>query len=154
MRPATAFGVGLPATRLLLRGARLRAPLGLGTGIRLGNIFNQPFDEIFFSERNRAYVETMDVEANNDVCRSCEVRFLCGGGCKANTLHSIGDHRGVDLYCGYLRTTITDELFRSCGVEVESEQVPTGSNETIFLGMPDVGGAGDNFSKTTMPTSV
>jgi radical SAM protein with 4Fe4S-binding SPASM domain len=108
---------------------------------RLGNIFDQPFEEIFFSDRNRDYVDTMDVEANNDICRSCEVRFLCGGGCKANTLHSTGDFRGVDRYCSYLKASIFDELFRSCGIEVDPP-VDIVQNElqddqrATFLGMP------------------
>lgn len=105
---------------------------------KLGNIFLQDFDEIFFGKRNRSYVESMDVEANNDICRSCEVRFLCGGGCKANTLHSTGDYQGVDSYCGYLKTTIIDDLFRSCGVEVASEARPPSIGSPAFLGMPVV----------------
>ncbi|MBM9503135.1 radical SAM/SPASM domain-containing protein [Actinacidiphila acididurans] len=122
---------------------------------RLGNIFEQSFDEIFFGERNRAYVDSMDVEANNDVCRSCEVRFLCGGGCKANTLHSMGDYRGVDRYCSYLRTTITDELFHSCGVAVEKVPAAAAAVQAdggkAFLGIPSVpkGGAGPGAARLT-----
>ncbi|MEV5828001.1 radical SAM protein [Spirillospora sp. NPDC052242] len=125
---------------------------------KLGNIFTQPFGEIFFGEQNRSYVKTMDVEANNDICRSCEVRFLCGGGCKANTLHSIGDYRGVDRYCGYIKTTITDDLFRSCGVAVEpvdgmEVETLTGRPESTFLGMPSMAskstGTGGGIEMTT-----
>lgn len=121
---------------------------------RLGNIFDQPFDEIFFGKKNRAYVETMDVEANNDICRACEVRFMCGGGCKANTLHSVGDYRGVDLYCGYLKTTIVDELFRSCGVEVESKGDPRASSGSTFLGMPEVIRGADVVGNSALSTSI
>jgi radical SAM protein with 4Fe4S-binding SPASM domain len=59
---------------------------------KLGNIFTDTFDDIFDGKRNREYVASMDVEANNSICAACEVRFLCGGGCKANALHSSGDH--------------------------------------------------------------
>jgi radical SAM protein with 4Fe4S-binding SPASM domain len=105
---------------------------------RLGNIFQESFDEIFDGARNREYVASMDVEANNSICAACEVRFLCGGGCKANALHSSGDHRGVDRYCGYLKTTIVDDLFRSCGVEVEprggDDAPPTSVRMPVMLG--------------------
>jgi radical SAM protein with 4Fe4S-binding SPASM domain len=80
-----------------------------------GNIFHTPFEEIFYGSAIREYVESMDVLNNNPICRECEVRFLCGGGCKANALHATGDYRGVDLYCGFLKNTILDNLFTSAG---------------------------------------
>ena len=89
---------------------------------KLGNIFEETFDAIFDGPRNREYVASMDVEANNSVCAQCAIRFLCGGGCKANALHSSGDHHGVDRYCGYLKSTIGDDLFQSCGVETENTE--------------------------------
>lgn len=76
-----------------------------------GNIFRDPFEEIFFGERNRAFAQSMDVEQNNPVCKECELRFLCGGGCHANTLHATGDHHGVDTFCSYQRKIIYDSLF-------------------------------------------
>jgi radical SAM protein with 4Fe4S-binding SPASM domain len=81
---------------------------------RCGNIFSDSFDEIFFSRRMKKYVQYMDVERNNGICRECGIRFLCSGGCKANALHASGDYRGVDLYCSYLEETILEALFRQC----------------------------------------
>jgi radical SAM protein with 4Fe4S-binding SPASM domain len=80
---------------------------------RFGNIFHTPFEELFFGTAIQDYVQSMDVLHNNSICRECEVRFLCGGGCKANALHSTGDYRGIDLYCGFLKETIVDNLFLS-----------------------------------------
>jgi radical SAM protein with 4Fe4S-binding SPASM domain len=79
---------------------------------RFGNIFHDPFEKIFFGDGVKEYVRSMDVEDNNPTCRTCEVRFLCGGGCHANTLHATGDHHGVDTFCSYLKKTIYDRLFR------------------------------------------
>lgn len=76
-----------------------------------GNIFHDPFEEIFFGEKIKGYVQSMDVEHNNPECSKCEVRFLCGGGCHANNLHATGSHRGTDIYCSYLKRLIYDELF-------------------------------------------
>jgi radical SAM protein with 4Fe4S-binding SPASM domain len=81
----------------------------------LGNIFEDPFEEIFFGERNRRFVRSMDVEVNNPKCRRCAVRFFCGGGCHANTLYAIGDHRGEDSYCAYIEKKTYDELFYLIG---------------------------------------
>jgi sulfatase maturation enzyme AslB (radical SAM superfamily) len=55
----------------------------------------------------------MDVEHNNPTCRQCEVRFLCGGGCHANTLYSIGSHRGPDSFCSFIKSSIYDSLFKT-----------------------------------------
>ena len=84
---------------------------------KFGNIFTDSFKDIFFGSKIKQYVESMDVEANNSICSTCEVRFLCGGGCKANALHATGDHHGVDLYCSYLKESIVDQLFNSCGID-------------------------------------
>jgi radical SAM protein with 4Fe4S-binding SPASM domain len=78
---------------------------------RFGNVFHDRFEDIFFGKAIRAYVAGMDVTRNNPVCAGCEVRYLCGGGCKANTLAVSGDWHGVDMWCGYLKTTILDNLF-------------------------------------------
>ena len=90
---------------------------------KFGNIFSDSFEEIFWGSKIKQYVKSMDVEENNSICRSCEVRFLCAGGCKANALHSTGDHHGVDLYCSYLKESIIDQLFDSCKVDYSSSVV-------------------------------
>ena len=79
----------------------------------LGNIFHDAFEDIFYGQKIRAYVESMDVDSNNSICASCEMRYLCSGGCKANTLHATGDHRGVDLYCSFIKNSILENLFES-----------------------------------------
>jgi|GEM_PF-5189524 len=81
----------------------------------LGNLFEDSFEEIFFGERIRRFVRSMDVEVNNPKCRECAVRYYCGGGCHANTLYAIGDHRGEDSYCSYIENKIYDELFYLIG---------------------------------------
>jgi hypothetical protein len=55
----------------------------------------------------------MDVRNNNPVCASCELRFLCAGGCKANNLHAAGNYRAPDLYCSYIKNSIIDNIFFS-----------------------------------------
>lgn len=85
-----------------------------------GNIFRDSFQDIFFGETARAFARSMDVEENNPVCRECELRFLCGGGCHANTLHATGDHHGVDTFCSYQKKIVYDALFASSNPRAEA----------------------------------
>ena len=78
-----------------------------------GNIFHDSLDEIFFGDKVREYVRYMDVRNNNPECASCEMRFLCAGGCKANSLHATGTYRAPDLYCSYIKNSIIDNIFDS-----------------------------------------
>jgi radical SAM protein with 4Fe4S-binding SPASM domain len=86
------------------------------SAFHLGNIFHDTFEDIFYGPRLREYVREMDIDHNNSVCRQCEVRYLCGGGCKANALHATGDFHGTDLYCSSIKAGVIDHLFESAGV--------------------------------------
>jgi radical SAM protein with 4Fe4S-binding SPASM domain len=97
---------------------------------RLGNIFHDPFEEIFFGEKVKSYVRSMDVEHNNPTCKACEVRFLCSGGCHGNALYAIGDYRAPDSCCDYLKSTILDNLFRQT-VPRESGGIQTGVQASL-----------------------
>jgi len=101
-----------------------------------GNVFHDRFEDIFYGDRIRSYVSGMDVTRNNSVCATCEVRYLCGGGCKANTLATSGDWHGVDMWCGYLKTVIVDKLFgQSASTSVPPELLHmTGSQVASDVG--------------------
>lgn len=100
---------------------------------RLGNIFHDAFEDIFYGEKLREYVHLMDVSHNNSICSACEMRYLCGGGCKANTLHSTGDFRGVDLYCGFIKRSIVDSLFNA--VEDPGLSAATGPESEVLTSL-------------------
>ena len=38
------------------------------------------------------------------VCRECEIRYLCGGGCRARAFFATGDIRARDPYCTLMKT--------------------------------------------------
>lgn len=80
---------------------------------KMGNIFVEDFKEIVFGDAAYAFGKSMDVENNNERCAGCDFRYLCGGGCKANPLHSIGRYNASDTYCSYLRHSMLDDLFAS-----------------------------------------
>ncbi|HEY4591757.1 MAG TPA: radical SAM protein [Thermoanaerobaculia bacterium] len=95
-----------------------------------GNIFHDPFEEIFCGEKIKSYVRSMDVEHNNPTCKACEVRFLCSGGCHGNALYAIGDYRAPDSCCDYLKSTILDNLFRQT-IPRESGGIQTGVQASL-----------------------
>jgi radical SAM protein with 4Fe4S-binding SPASM domain len=78
---------------------------------KLGNIFVDSIEDIFFSINNYEYSRKMDVEYNNPRCGSCDFRYLCGGGCKANPLHAHGDFQLSDTYCSFIRNNLVNGMF-------------------------------------------
>jgi radical SAM protein with 4Fe4S-binding SPASM domain len=78
---------------------------------KMGNIFVDDVADIFHSPKMIEFAESMDVENNNARCSSCDFRYLCGGGCKANPLHAHSGHRKSDTFCGYIRNSLLDDLF-------------------------------------------
>jgi uncharacterized protein len=55
---------------------------------RLGNILETPLVELVGSERQRRFgLDKRDTLA--EVCRKCEVRFVCNGGCPKNRLQKV-----------------------------------------------------------------
>jgi radical SAM protein with 4Fe4S-binding SPASM domain len=97
---------------------------------QLGNVFHDAFEDIFFGEKLREYVRSMDIAHNNSICSGCEMRYLCGGGCKANTLHATGDFRGVDLYCSFIKRSIVESLFDAVE-DPESDGAPGPGSEVV-----------------------
>ena len=78
---------------------------------KMGNIFVDTISDIFHSAKMTEFAESMDVENNNARCASCDFRYLCGGGCKANPLHEHKDHRKSDTFCGFIRNSLLDDMF-------------------------------------------
>ncbi len=78
---------------------------------KMGNIFKDAVPDILTGALGLAFVEDMHVDNNNQFCASCAVRYLCGGGCKANALHESGDFHGRDSLCDYLKAEIVSDLF-------------------------------------------
>jgi radical SAM protein with 4Fe4S-binding SPASM domain len=78
---------------------------------KMGNIFVDKIAHIFRLEKMSEFGASMDVENNNSQCSSCDIRYLCGGGCKANPLHASKDYRKPDIFCSFYRKARLDDLF-------------------------------------------
>lgn len=49
---------------------------------------------------------------NQSTCKSCEFRYLCGGGCRARSYCSVGKADGVDSYCAFLKSYYDHSMTR------------------------------------------
>lgn len=83
---------------------------------KIGNVFESDVCELMTGAKNMSFVEDMHVDRNNDFCAACAVRYLCGGGCKANALHESGDFHGRDSLCTYLKAEVVSDLFLGYGL--------------------------------------
>jgi uncharacterized protein len=86
---------------------------------RLGNVLETPLVELVGAEQQRQFgLDKQD--ALPGVCRACEVRFVCNGGCPKNRL------RGVNYLCeGYkMFFHHIDESMRFMAAELEARRPP------------------------------
>lgn len=63
------------------------------TNTVMGNILERPLEEILYNAKPLPNVE--DIEK----CQNCEMKYLCGGGCKARALLINGSWEKPDPYC-------------------------------------------------------
>lgn len=56
-----------------------------------GNIREKPFEQIWNSKDSFIEHRKVDISTLNDVCSNCDVRFFCGGGCRAQAYYSNGN---------------------------------------------------------------
>ncbi len=83
----------------------------------LGNVRETPIDEIAW--RGRTQFSIVDVEnlpANG--CAGCEVRYICGGGCKANSFHEFGTLQAPPPDCNFLKRHYKDAIWAHLASEL------------------------------------
>lgn len=80
----------------------------------LGNVFTDSFDDV------RRALDSFRLPCVEDLasCSSCDVCYLCGGGCRARAFMASGALDGPDPYCGYYRRALEiaiDEFLSGVG---------------------------------------
>ena len=50
---------------------------------------------------------------NLEDCRICEVRYLCGGACRARAFHATGRIDAADEFCSYEYRAFLEGIFRA-----------------------------------------
>lgn len=68
---------------------------------RLGNIHEQPLDELLGCDTMRAFIASS--EHRDPQCAACDVAFLCRGGCRRDRDPHTDGRAGENVYCGVLR---------------------------------------------------
>lgn len=65
----------------------------------LGNLIENNLTDLL-SKGGDTLPQSVDEVAG---CSDCEIRYLCGGGCRARAQHAHGDPYGTDPYCSLMR---------------------------------------------------
>jgi radical SAM protein with 4Fe4S-binding SPASM domain len=73
-----------------------------------GNIQILPLKKIYERMLNWQVAITVD---KINACKECEIRYVCGGGCRACAFHTTGDIMGKDPHCNFLYEHISDKLW-------------------------------------------
>jgi uncharacterized protein len=87
---------------------------------RLGNILDTPLVEMVGSEQQRRF-GLGKRDALPEVCRACEVRFVCNGGCPKNRMEAGLNHL-CEGYRAFFRHI--DEPMRFMAAELEARRPP------------------------------
>jgi radical SAM protein with 4Fe4S-binding SPASM domain len=79
---------------------------------RAGNIRERPLAEIYdasevFERLRRVSVDTLAK------CSGCELRYLCGGACRARDFYEVGSVEAVGEFCAYEREAFLSGIFES-----------------------------------------
>jgi radical SAM protein with 4Fe4S-binding SPASM domain len=79
---------------------------------RAGNIKHGSLADIFFKSEvlNRSRAISVDTLPK---CRTCPIRLLCAGACRARDFYEIGDAAEVGEFCEYEQSAFVDGLFES-----------------------------------------
>jgi len=74
----------------------------------MGSVFDECLDEEFGGEI-RKELSTLSVESFEG-CSSCEIRYFCGGGCRARSYYESGGVYGKDPYCKLMKRFYDNKL--------------------------------------------
>ena len=78
----------------------------------IGNALIEDIPAILKSTKNQEFLEQISVNNSRSACRKCAVRYICGGGCKANAYAGYGSLLRVRFLCEYIFATSIDSLVR------------------------------------------
>lgn len=88
-------GAGLTTIGIEHTGRVVPCHLFLGKDITMGNILEEALKDIIFNWVNNEIVSVDEIEK----CKTCSIKYFCGGGCMAHRYGATGSMAGVDPYC-------------------------------------------------------
>jgi radical SAM protein with 4Fe4S-binding SPASM domain len=84
---------------------------------KAGNIRERPLSEIYYEAPvfNRLRNITVDTLGK---CSTCQLRYICGGACRARDFYEVGSIEEVGEFCEYEREAFINGIFDS--IELQS----------------------------------
>jgi len=76
----------------------------------IGNIHNKPVSELHQSSSVVSMCSEMVVD-NIDGCKTCFLKYVCGGACRARSFHECGDIFACGSFCEYEKKAFVDGIF-------------------------------------------
>ncbi|MCP4590664.1 MAG: radical SAM protein [bacterium] len=84
-----------------------------------GNLFDQPLPEIYRESEILQQLRELTVDRIPG-CSTCDVRYVCGGSCRATALEMHGDMEAhIDYQCDLYRRNAVDNLWRDSKIPIE-----------------------------------
>lgn len=77
---------------------------------RAGNVKNRSLKHIYESSDVLNYCRELTV-LNIPKCRKCDIRFICGGACRARAFYEVGNLSANGTFCEYEKSAFIDGLF-------------------------------------------
>ncbi|MBW2064930.1 MAG: PqqD family peptide modification chaperone [Deltaproteobacteria bacterium] len=101
-------GIGKSVISISPSGDFYPCPLMHTSEYRTGSLRDAPFAELL--ERTRRVLDFISVEKLGE-CRTCHIKRICGGGCRALALHLGQGLMGQDPYCSVTRRAIENAFW-------------------------------------------
>ena len=77
---------------------------------QLGNITENSFDDIWLNASIKNELACLSVDVFSE-CKSCEIRYFCGGGCRGIAYNANGDIRSTPPNCHEKKESIFSYLW-------------------------------------------
>lgn len=85
---------------------------------KVGNVLENKLNELWKSSEVLSDLRNLDVDKMNNICKKCDVRYYCGGGCRGEAYFSYNDINAPYPYCKDTKDSIIDLMFN---ISIEDE---------------------------------
>jgi len=88
-----------------------------------GNVRTSSLTQIYFDSAVLRRCRDLRVDGRITACTGCDLRYLCGGGCRARALAFTGDIAGLDPECELMRAAFQRGLWCAPMWEVDDDRL-------------------------------
>ncbi len=83
---------------------------------RAGNIRELPLAEIYYESPVFKRLRSVNVDTLSK-CSTCQLRYICGGACRARDFYEVGSIEEVGEFCAYEREALINGIFDSAELQ-------------------------------------